>query len=129
MLPRWVDRMRSSQFRHFGKQGRLVADGGRHAPEQAGQFAAGLHEAEHVVHQEQHLLAERIAQVLGVGQRRQADAKAHAGRFVHLPEHHQRVGHHAGILHVVPQLVAFADALADAGKHRNAAGAGARWHA
>ncbi len=108
------------QFGHLGKQRRLVADRRRHPAEQARQFAAGLDEAKRVVHQEEHVLSDVVAQVFSVGQRCQADTEAHARRLVHLPEDHQRPRHHAGALHVVPELVPLANPLADAGKDRDA---------
>ncbi|KFB74286.1 MAG: hypothetical protein AW09_000428 [Candidatus Accumulibacter phosphatis] len=106
------------QFRHFGEQCRLVANRRLHAPEQPRQLAARLHEAESVVHQEQHFLRDMVAQVFGIGQCRQADAEADSRRFVHLPEHHQRARHDAGVLHVVPELMSFANALTDSGEDR-----------
>ncbi len=107
------------QFRHLGKQGGLVADGRGHAPDQPRQFAACLNETEGVVHQEEHLPGHRVAQVLGIGQRRESDPETHTRRLVHLPENHQGARHHSRILHVVPKLMPFADALADAGKDRD----------
>ena len=77
------------QFGDLGQQGGLVADGGRHASQQPRDLAAGLDEAEGVVHQEQDVLGHGIAQVFRVGQGRQTDAEAYPGRFVHLTEHHQ----------------------------------------
>jgi hypothetical protein len=84
---------------------RLVTDGRRHAPEQSGEFAARLHEAEHVVDEEEHLAMERVTEVFGVGQRRLCDAEAYAGRLVHLSEEHQRRLHHARVAHGVPEFV------------------------
>ena len=67
--------------------------------EQPGDFASRLHEAEYVVHHQQHFLVQRLAQILRVGQRGHAYPKAHPGRLVHLSEHHERLRHHPGPLH------------------------------
>ena len=108
------------QFRHFRKQRRLITDRCRHASEQAGQLAARLNEAERVVHQEQYLLGYMVAQIFCISERREADAKTHTGRLVHLPEHHQRARHDPRILHVMPEFVPLTYPLADPGKNRNA---------
>ena len=72
------------QLAHLGQQRRLVADGRRHAAEQRRHFRPGLREPEDVVDEEQHVLAFRVAEVLGDGQRRQPDAQARARRLRHL---------------------------------------------
>jgi len=58
-----------------------------------------------------------VAEVLGHGQGRVADAKTAAGRFVHLAEHHHHVRQHAGLLHFAVELFAFAATLADTAKY------------
>ncbi len=116
------------QFAHLGQQRRLVADRRRHAAEERRHFGAGLREPEDVVDEEQHVLAFRVAEVLGDGQRRQPDAQAGARRLRHLAVH-QRRARLAGVLHVddaallelVPEVVALARAFADAAEHRHAA--------
>ena len=57
------------QRRHFGGQRRLVADARGQPAQQAGDLAAGLHEAEHVVDQQQHVLVLLVAEILGDGER------------------------------------------------------------
>ena len=121
MLPQPAGDDAILQFRHFRGQRGLVADRGRHAPEQPRDLGARLHEAEHVVHQEQHLPAEGIAQVFGVGKRGKPDAKPHPRRLVHLSEYQHRIGEGAVAAHLVPQFVPLADALADPGEHRHPA--------
>ena len=69
---------------HLAQQRRLVADRRRHAAEQRRHFRARLREAEDVVDEEQHVLAFGVAEVLGHGQRRQADAQPRARRLRHL---------------------------------------------
>ena len=69
---------------------RLIADGGGHAAEERGDLGAGLGEAEDVVDEEEHVLALLVAEVLGDGERGEADAGARAGRLVHLPVHQRR---------------------------------------
>ena len=108
------------QLAHLGLQRRLVADLRGHAPEQRRDLGAGLHEAEDVVDEQQHVLA-LVAEVFGHRQARQRDAHARPGRLVHLPEHEHRLVEHARLLHLEPQVVALARALADAAERRQAA--------
>ena len=54
-----------------------------------------------------------VAEILGHRQRRVADAKAGARRFVHLAEDHHHVRQYAGVLHVAVELLALATAFAD----------------
>ena len=120
------------QRAHVGRERRLITHRGRNAAEQRRHFRAGLREAEDVVDEEQHVLA-LIAEVLRDGQPGEADARARAGRLVHLPVHQRalraggravvllRVLVHAGLDHLVIEVVALARALADAGEHRIAA--------
>ena len=115
------------QRAHVGRQGRLIADRRRDAAEQRRHFGARLREAEDVVDEEQHVLAFLVAEVLGEGQPRQADAGARARRLVHLAIDQRRlragpVGHDdPGFHHLVIEVVALAGALADPGEHRVAA--------
>ena len=102
------------------RERRLIADGRRHAAEQRGDFRAGLHEAEDVVDEEQHVGALLVAEVLGHRDAGLRDAETHARRFVHLTEHERRLREHARLFHFEPEVVAFARALADAGEHREA---------
>ena len=64
---------------HFGGEGGLVTDGGRHAPEEAGNLAARLHETKDIVHDEQDLFLQGVAQILGIGERGESDPEAHPG--------------------------------------------------
>ena len=50
-----------------------------------------------------------------------ADAKARARRLVHLPEDERDLVEDARLLHLEPEVVALAGALADAGEHGDAA--------
>ena len=118
------------QRAHVGGQRRLIAHGGRDAPEQGRHFGAGLGEAEDVVDEEQHVLAFFVAEVLGQRQAGQRDAGAGTRRLVHLAINQRHLGalgralaqlDHAGIDHLVVQVVAFAGPLADAGKDGHAA--------
>ena len=115
------------ELAHVGRERRLVADGRRDAAEQRRHLGARLREAEDVVDEEQHVLALFVAEVLGDGERREADARARARRLVHLAEHERRLVEHGGavrelrVRHLVPEVVALARALADAGEHRVAA--------
>ena len=115
------------QGAHVGRQGRLIAHRRRDAAEQRRHFRAGLGEAEDVVDEEQHVLAFGVAEVLGDGQARQADAGARARRLVHLAVDQRHLRARAVELddarfdHLVIEVVALAGALADAGEHRDAA--------
>ena len=115
------------QRAHVGRERRLITDRRRDAPEQRRDFRAGLREAEDVVDEEQHVLALFVAEVLGAGERREPDAGARAWRLVHLAVHERRLVEHRRavgqlrIHHLVPEVVAFARALADAAEHGVAA--------
>ena len=108
------------QLAHLGLQRRLVADLRRHAAEQRRDLRARLDEAEDVVDEQQHVLA-LLAEVLGHRQARQRDAHARAGRLVHLAEDEHRLVDDARLLHLEPEVVALARALADAAEGRQAA--------
>ena len=116
------------QFAHLGEQRRLVADGRRHAAEQRRHFRARLRESEDVVDEQQHVLAFRVAEVLGHGERAEADAQSRARRLGHLPVDQgapgfARVAGHddAALLELDPEVVPLAGAFADAAEHRHAA--------
>ena len=108
------------ELAHLGGQGRLVTDGARHAAEERRDFGTGLHEAEDVVDEEQHVAA-LVAEVLGHRQAGQADAQARARRLVHLAEDQHGLVDHARLLHLAPECGALAGALAHAGEDRVAA--------
>ena len=109
------------QLPHLGLQRRLVADLRRHAAEQGGDLGAGLHEAEDVVDEEEHVLPLLVAEVLRHRQPRERDAHARAGRLVHLAEHEHRLVDDARLGHLEPEVVALARALAHAAERRQAA--------
>ena len=109
------------QLAHLGLERRLVADLRRHAAEQRGDLGAGLHEPEDVVDEEQHVLALDVAEVLRHRQAGQRDAHARAGRLVHLAEDEHRLVDDARLLHLEPEVVALARALAHAAEGRQAA--------
>ncbi len=90
-------------------------------PEQGRDLGAGLHEAEDVVDEEQHVLAADLAEVLRDGEAGQTDAQARARRLVHLAEDERRLVDDARLLHLEPEVVALARALADAAEHGQAA--------
>ena len=101
-------------------------------------------EAENVVDEQQHVLILFIAEILGDGQRGESHAQSGAGRLVHLSvnEADARSGRNhrkalvvelgfavfvllgfdnVGFNHLIVKVVAFAGALADTRKHRDAA--------
>ena len=109
------------QLAHLGLQRRLVAHLGGHAAEERGDLRAGLHEPEDVVDEEQHVLARDVAEVLRHRQAGQRHAHARAGRLVHLAEDEHRLVDDARLLHLQPEVVALAGALADAAEGGQAA--------
>ena len=66
-------------------QRRLVADPRRRAAEQPRHLGARLDEAEHVVHQQEHVLLAHVAEIFGDRHRGHRHAPARARRLVHLP--------------------------------------------
>ena len=116
------------QVAHFGGEGGLVADGAGGAAQQGGHFGTGLGEAEDVVNKKQHVLVLLVAKVLGDGQPGKGHAEARAGRLVHLAIDEGDFGlaqvlliDDAGLGHFMVEIVAFAGALAHAGKNGIAA--------
>ena len=106
---------------HFRPQGRLIADGRGHAPEQRRDFRARLGEAEDVVDEEQHVLALIVAEVFRDRQCGKRHSQSGAGRLVHLTVDQRGLIDDAGFAHLQVQVIAFAGALSDAGKNRIAA--------
>ena len=109
------------QLAHLRLERRLVADLRRHPAEERRDLGARLDEAEDVVDEEQHVLALDVAEVLRHRQAGQRDAHARAGRLVHLAEDEHRLVDDARLLHLEPEVVALARALADAAEGRQAA--------
>ena len=109
------------QRAHLRGQGRLVADLRGHPAEQRGDLGAGLHEAEDVVDEQQHVLTLLIAEVLRHRQAGQRHAHAGSGRLVHLAEDEHRLVDDARLLHLEPEVVALTRALADAAERRQTA--------
>ena len=103
-----------------GERG-LVTHRAGHTAQQRRDLGACLHEAEDVVDEEQHVLAADVAEVLGHGEAGQADAQARAGRLVHLAEDQRRLVDDARLLHLDPEVVTLAGALADAAEDGQAA--------
>ena len=120
------------QRAHVGRERRLIAHRRGNAAEQRRHFRAGLREAEDVVDEEQHVLA-LVAEIFRDGEAGEADAGARPRRLVHLAVDQRafraggravvllRVLVHAGLDHLVIEVVALARALAHAGEHRIAA--------
>ncbi len=108
------------ELAHLGRQRRLVADRARHTPEQCRHLGARLHEPEDVVDEEEHVLA-LVAEVLGHGQPREADAKTRARRLVHLSVDERDLVDHLGLGHLEQQVVPLARALPHAREDGDAA--------
>ena len=109
------------QLAHLVGQGGLVSHGRGHPAEQRGHLRAGLGEPEDVVDEQQHVLALHIAEVLGHGQRGQADPQPDARRLVHLAEDQRGVLDDVRLGHLDEQVVALTGPLAHPGEHRDAA--------
>ena len=116
------------QCTHLCRQRWLVTHRRWHTPEQRRYFGTRLGKSEDVVHEQQRVLAGRISEVLGHGQRGQSDSKTSSWRLVHLTEHHARLFNHLasrladfGFLHFQPQVGPFASALSHTSKNRIAA--------
>ena len=107
------------QLAHLVGERRLVTDSRRHAAEQRRHLGAGLHEAEDVVDEQQHVLVLHVAEVLRHRERRERDAQAHARRLVHLAVDERGLLDDARLLHLEPEVGALTGALADAGEHRD----------
>src|SRR5712691_4383783 len=105
---------------HLGAEGRLVADGRGHTPEERRDLRARLGEPEDIVNEEQHVLPFLIAEVLGGRHPGQPDAETRAGRLGHLAEDERRLVDDARLLHLVVQVIALARALPYPGEDRDA---------
>ena len=101
---------------HLGRKRGLIADGGGHTAEQCRHLAARLREAEDVVDEQQHVLSGLVAEVFRDRQTRQRHAQTRSGRLVHLTEDERGLVDDAGLVHLVPEVVALARALTHAGK-------------
>ena len=113
---------------HLRTQGRLIAHGRRHATQKGRDFRTGLREPENVVDKQEHVLVFLVPEIFRNGQPGKPDPEPRARRFVHLSVHQRgfRLGevggiNNFGILHFVPQVIAFTRALAHARKHGKAA--------
>ena len=111
------------QATHFFRQRGLVTHSRRHTAQQRRHLGAGQGVAVDVVHEEQHVFA-FVAEGFGDGQTGQGHAQTVAGRLVHLAVDHGHFGlaqvlqvHHAGVGHLVVEVISFAGTLAHAGKH------------
>ena len=118
------------QRTHVGCERRLIADRRRNAAEQRRHFRARLGEPEDIVNEEEHVLT-LVAEILGNREARQTNTSARPRRFVHLSIHQGtfrsldrtlvRILVHAGLDHLMIEVVALACALTDASEHRVAA--------
>ena len=109
------------ELAHLVCEGGLVADCGRHAAQEGGDFGAGLDKAEDVVYEQQHILVLDIAEILGDGHAGETDTEADAGGFIHLAEDQSGFFQNAGFFHLQEEVGAFTGALAYAGENRDAA--------
>ncbi len=108
------------QLTHLVGQRRLITHRRGHATQQRGHLGTGLGEPEDVVDEQQHVLALFVAEELGHGQCRQADAHTGARGLVHLAEHQRGVLEHVGVRQLDPKVVALTRALAHPGEHGRA---------
>ena len=109
------------QLAHFVGERRLIADGGGHTPEERRNLAARLYKAEDIVDKEQHVALFLVAEVFRHRKARERHAHTNARRFVHLAEDEGRLVNDAALVHLAPEVVSLAAALAHARKDRIAA--------
>ena len=108
------------QGAHLGAECRLVTHGGGHPSQQRRDLHARQDVPVDVIDEEQHVLLLLVPEILGHGQAGQPDPGPDARRLVHLAEHQYGARQNSGVLHLVPQVIAFPRPLADAGEYRNA---------
>src|ERR1019366_562342 len=108
------------ELTHLIRQGGLVPHGAGQATQQRRDLGTGLHEAEDVVDEQQHVLVLHVTEVFGHGQRGQGDAQAHPRRLVHLAVDQCGLLDDAGFAHLQQQIGAFAGSLPHAGEDRHA---------
>ncbi len=101
---------------HLGGQRWLVTDLRGHPAHEGRNLITGLHKAEDVVYEQEHVLAHLVPKVLGEGDPGETHAEAGAGRLVHLAEDHRRVLEDTGLLHLIVELVPLARPLAHPGE-------------
>ncbi len=101
-------------------QGGLIAEARGQLAHQRRDFGAGLHKAEDVVDQQQHVLPCVVAEVFGHGQRGVAHAEAGAGRLIHLTKDEYGIVEDVGLQHFAVQLFRLAAAFADAAEDADA---------
>ena len=107
------------ELTHFGSQGWLITDGGRHTSQKGGDFTSGLGETIDVVDEEKDVLMLDITEVFGHGQSGKTDSHTDARRLVHLTEDEGSVGKNTGLLHFIVKVISFPGAFADTGKDGN----------
>ena len=106
---------------HLFREGRLIPHRARDASEERGHFGTCLREPENVVDEEEHVLVLVVTERFRHRERGKRDTGAGARRFVHLPEDERRLLEHAGFLHLIVEVVAFARPFADTREDRVAA--------
>ena len=102
---------------HLGSQRRLIADCRRHTAKQSRNLGAGLSESEDIVYEQQDVLSAAVTEVLRDRQAGERHTETRSGRLVHLAEDQCGLVDDAGFVHFVPQVVALAATLADAGEY------------
>ena len=106
------------QFAEIARQRRLIAGSRRHPSKQSGNLAAGLHKAENVINEKEHIFVAFIPEMFGHGKPGERHTHPHAGRFVHLAEDQCGFGQNAAFLHFKIEVTAFPAPLAHTGENR-----------
>ncbi len=119
--PFFVEVIRSCRFPHLGGQRRLVADRRGDAAQEGRHFGARLGEPEDVVDEQEDVLPLLVAEIFRGGEGRQPHPEARARRLVHLAVHEARLLEDLRLLHLEPEVVPLAGALAHAAEHGVAA--------
>mmetsp|Transcript_2792 Transcript_2792/g.10054 ORF Transcript_2792/g.10054 Transcript_2792/m.10054 type:complete len:308 (+) Transcript_2792:263-1186(+) len=115
--------LKTSQIR--GER-RLVSDSRRDTPQQSRHLRVGLCKAENVVHEQKHVLALHVTEVLCDREPRQSHTRPCTWGFVHLSIHKGALGltgfisqlNHTGLNHLMIKIVALTRPFSDPGKHR-----------
>src|SRR5205814_6110330 len=109
------------QIAHLGCEGRLIADGARHAAKKRRDLRASLRKPEYVVDEDEHVGVLDVSEILGDRKTRESNSETRARWLVHLTVDQSRGVDDSRLFHLQIKIVAFAGSLTDATEHRFAA--------
>ena len=102
---------------HFGRQRRLITNGGRHTSKQRGNLRTCLCKSEYVIYEQQYVLTFSVTEILCHCKSGKTYAHSRSGRFVHLTVNERGLVDNSGLLHLVVKVVTLTGTLADARKY------------